>query len=292
MEPVLFCCHGGGPLPLMGQQPEYLEHFRGLASFLPAPPLAILVVSAHWEEDSVTVMEGEATSLLFDYYGFPEETYTYEYPARGSPAVAKRVHDLLEHAGLPCKKTSSRGLDHGAFVPLMAAFPDASVPVLQLSLVKGLDPALHTRIGTLLRPLRHEGVLIFGSGLSFHNMQAFMQTMRGSCSPDIAARAIEFDARLTDVCTNTAHCECRTQGGDAAARTESSALCARQRMLIEWNQFPHARFCHPREEHLAPLWVCVGAAGTDEGRKIFDGGGSALASGLGRAIAVSSFKFG
>jgi aromatic ring-opening dioxygenase catalytic subunit (LigB family) len=235
-----------------------------------------LVVSAHWEEDKPTVMVGEKTELLFDYYGFPADTYRYQYPAPGSPAVAQRVQQLLSSAGLPCGTESKRGLDHGAFVPLIPAFPDASIPVLQLSLVKGLDPSLHNTIGHALRPLRDEGVLILGSGMSFHNMGAFMKSLGGHTDPSTAAKSLEFDTHLTDVCTNAAHC--RADAGRAAG-----ALCVRQKMLTEWRRFPHAEFCHPREEHLAPLFVCAGAAGTDAGEKVFHGTGR---------IAVSSYRFG
>ena len=143
-------------------------------------------------------MVSEKTELLFDYYGFPDDTYRYQYPAPGAPAVAQRVQQLLAEAGLPCATDSQRGLDHGAFVPLIPAFPDASTPVLQLSLVAGLDPALHNKVGAALRPLRDEGVLILGSGLSFHNMQAFMKTMGGREDPVTAAKSREFDAHLTD----------------------------------------------------------------------------------------------
>jgi aromatic ring-opening dioxygenase catalytic subunit (LigB family) len=237
-----------------------------------------LVVSAHWEEEKPTVMVSEKTELLFDYYGFPDDTYRYQYPAPGAPAVAQRVQQLLAEAGLPCATDSQRGLDHGAFVPLIPAFPDASTPVLQLSLVAGLDPALHNKVGAALRPLRDEGVLILGSGLSFHNMQAFMKTMGGREDPVTAAKSREFDAHLTDVCTNPARCR-----ADSQCAAVPDTVCERQRMLVEWRRFPHAEFCHPREEHLAPLFVCAGAAGTDAGEKVFSGAGS---------IAVSSFKFG
>ena len=207
-----------------------------------------------------------------------DETYAHEYPARGSPTVAQRVKDLLARAGLPCASEGKRGLDHGAFVPMMPAFPEASIPVLQLSLVKGLDPALHIKMGQALRPLREEGVLLLGSGMSFHNMQALMSSMRGQCDPDVASKSSTFDAHLTDVCTNPEHCvplPGPEQGSDG--------LCARQQMLSDWARFPHARFCHPREEHLAPLFVCAGAAGADTGKKIFSSSGG---------IAVSSYKFG
>ena len=242
-----------------------------------------LVVSAHWEEDKPTVMVGEKTELLFDYYGFPADTYRYQYPAPGSPAVAQRVQQLLASAGLPCGTESKRGLDHGAFVPLIPAFPDASIPVLQLSLVKGLDPSLHNTIGIALRPLRDEGVLILGSGMSFHNMGAFMKSLGGRTDPSTAAKSLEFDAHLTDVCTNAAHCRADAECPSSASVRAAGALCVRQKMLTEWRRFPHAEFCHPREEHLAPLFVCAGAAGTNAGEKVFSGTGS---------IAVSSYRFG
>jgi len=149
VQPVLFCAHGGGPLPLIGQQPAYLAHFKRLPQELSSTPRSILVISAHWEEETPTVSIDESNSLLFDYYGFPRETYEFKWPASGSPALAKRVCELLAGAGVDCKTRQNRGLDHGVFVPLMAGWPKADVPVVQLSLVKGHDPLLHTRYGSM-----------------------------------------------------------------------------------------------------------------------------------------------
>ena len=145
-----------------------------------APPVlqgvrALLVVSGHWLEPVVTVHSGEHPPLLFDYYGFPPHTYALTWPAPGAPPIAARIRELLAEAGIPSREDATRGFDHGAFVPLKVAFPDAAIPTLQLSLDASLDPATHLRLGRALAPLRKEGVLIVGSGMSFHNMSALMR---------------------------------------------------------------------------------------------------------------------
>jgi len=260
--PVLFIAHGGGPMPLLGQQDNYLEHFRSIPSLLPSAPTAVLCISAHWEEaEGVAVTANEAHSLLFDYSGFPEEAYTISYPVHGAPHMAARVQNLLRDAGITCRAETVRGLDHGTFVPLKPAWPDASVPVVQLSLNASLDPATHIRMGKALSTLREEGVLILGSGMSFHNMQAFFTP-----DPSHAPMAQEFDDFLRGACAS-----------DARRREE---------LLTGWKSGPHALFCHPREEHLLPLMVCAGAAQQDTGSVVW------TSVKLPDGIRVSSFKFG
>lgn len=173
--PVIYVPHGGGPLPLLGD----LAH-RPLIDFLKgipnrwARPAAILVISAHWEEPIPTLLSGENPGLLYDYYGFPRESYELTYPARGNPALAEEIAGMLEAAGIRCRRDPSRGFDHGTFVPLALMYPETEIPCVQLSLVQGLDPAEHLRLGRALMPLRERDVLVIGSGMSYHNLRELM----------------------------------------------------------------------------------------------------------------------
>ena len=240
--PVVFVPHGGGPWPFVdiaigskAEQAELATYLRSVASVPQSSPRALLVVSAHWEEPVPTVMSHESPPLLFDYYGFPPESYQLTWPAPGAPALAARVRQLLTGAGLENAENSQRGYDHGTFVPLKLAYPGAEVPTLQLSLKRGLDPLEHLAIGRALAPLRDEGVFIVGSGMTFHNLRAF--------GPQSATAAAAFDAWLQETATQEA--------GE------------RDRRLVDWSRAPAARQAHPREEHLLPLMVVAGAAGSD-----------------------------
>jgi len=249
--PVVYLPHGGGPWPFVQTGIGDKSELDGLAAYLrsirqlpPTPPKALLVVSAHWEEAQPTVMTGERPPMLYDYYGFPPESYSITWPAPGAPVVAARVRHLLDAAGFKSAANGERGFDHGTFVPLKLAYPDADVPTVQLSLKKGLDPAEHLAMGRALAPLRDEGVFIVGSGMTFHNLRAF---------GDPAARPVseEFDAWL------------RVAATDEAA--------TRDRKLTAWATAPSARAAHPREEHLVPLMVIAGAAGADQGTMAYSG---------------------
>lgn len=249
--PVAYLPHGGGPWPFVeiGMPPSEVSALRGYLEggareLVRARPAAILVISAHWEERAPTVMTSPHPPMLYDYSGFPPESYRLTWPAPGAPEIAARVQALLGAAGVETKADDRRGFDHGTFVPLMLTFPDADVPTAQLSLVKGLDPAAHLAIGRALAPLRDEGVLILGSGMSFHNMRAFF-------SGEGPRASVEFDTWL---------------GETIAAAPED-----RDRRLLDWARAPSARAAHPREEHLLPLMVVAGAAGADRGRTAFTG---------------------
>jgi len=250
--PTLFIPHGGGPCFFM-EPPRHApdpwkslgDHLRGLAATIGQRPRAILVVSGHWEEPQATVTAAVAPPLIYDYYGFPPHTYQLRYPAPGAPALAAEIRHRLDVAGLPSAADETRGFDHGVFVPFLLIYPDAQVPVVQLSLLASLDPAQHLAIGRALEGLRDEGVLIVGSGLSFHNLRGFYGE-----NPRIAADAEAFDAWLARTVT----------APDSAARDEG---------LIRWASAPGARTSHPREEHLLPLMVAAGAAGADRGMQIF-----------------------
>jgi aromatic ring-opening dioxygenase catalytic subunit (LigB family) len=217
-----------------------------LSATLPARPKALLVVSGHWEEPAFTAGAAAAPQLIFDYSDFPPDTYRLTWPAPGDPALAARVQILLEKTGLPAALNPSRGYDHGVFVPLKVAFPEAQIPVVTLSLAVSaqgaFDPALHLAAGRALAPLRDEGVLIVGSGMSFHNLRAYLR-------PETPEAARTFDAWLTQ-----------------AVESPSSQ---RDTLLAGWRNAPFAAFAHPREEHLVPLFVAAGAGGEAPGSRIF-----------------------
>jgi aromatic ring-opening dioxygenase catalytic subunit (LigB family) len=244
--PVIFVSHGGGPWPWVEGMREAFatteREFAKLPQLLPEKPRAVLVITGHWEESEFTVSTGAHPPMEYDYTGFPPHTYEVVYPAPGAPELATHIVHLLRAAGLVVNEDPSRGFDHGVFVPLKVSYPDANVPTVQLSLQVGLDPARHLAIGKALAPLRDEGVLLLGSGMSFHDLRRFG-------SPAALAPSERFDAWLATTC--------------AASAAERDAG------LVAWQQAPSATQCHPREEHLLPLMVCAGAAGTDRGRVVF-----------------------
>ncbi len=237
LAPVLYLPHGGGPLPILGDEghTDLVAFLKQIGNTL-GKPSAILVISAHWEEDTPTITSGHHPELVYDYYGFPPESYEIQYPAPGNPDLAKEIFDLIRAGGTPAKLDGKRGFDHGLFIPLKLVYPQANIPCIQLSLLKNLDAGKHITLGKTLADLRRKNVLIVGSGLSFHNMRAFG-------SVDAENRDKAFDQWLINVCTNP-----------------KLSSVEREKLLIEWEDAPHARYCHPREEHLLPLHVCYGAA--------------------------------
>lgn len=249
--PTVFLPHGGGPWPFVdlgfGDKAEldalatYLRNLRVLPK---SPPKAVLVISAHWEERVPTVMSGPRPPMLYDYSGFPPESYTLTWPAPGEPKLAARVRELLGKAGLQTAEDTERGFDHGTFVPLKLTYPDADVPTVQLSLKRGLDPKEHLAMGRALQPLRDEGVFIVGSGMTYHNM-------RGFGDPRALPVSEAFDAWLREAATRPAR--------------------ERDERLAQWSSAPAARLAHPREEHLLPLMVIAGAAGEDPGTVAYNG---------------------
>lgn len=239
LMPVVFVPHGGGPMPLLGDanHRELTEFMRSLAAQLPRPD-AIVVISAHWEEAVVSISHAPTPGMLFDYYGFPPESYEFRYPAPGHPALAEQIHQLLQSHQVAASLDDERAFDHGTFVPLLLTYPAADIPVVQVSLLSSLDPAAHIALGKALAPLREQGVLILGSGMSFHNMRAFF-----SQDPATPGKSGLFDRWLTETLTEV-----------GLPREE------REQRLTHWATAPEGRFCHPREEHLLPLHVCWGAA--------------------------------
>jgi aromatic ring-opening dioxygenase catalytic subunit (LigB family) len=228
-----------GPADTWHKTQRFLE---GVAAALPDAPKALLVISGHWEEPAFTASAAPEPKLIFDYSGFPEHTYRLTWPAPGDPELAAQVKTMLAEAGLPSALSPNRGFDHGVFVPLKVAFPEAQIPVVTLSLATSLDPALHLAAGRALAPLRDQGVLIVGSGMSFHNL-------RGYSRPETPERALAFDVWLT-------------QAVESPARERSALLTA-------WRSAPFAAYAHPREEHLLPLMVAVGAGGDAPGTRVF-----------------------
>jgi aromatic ring-opening dioxygenase catalytic subunit (LigB family) len=262
--PTYFVSHGGGPWPFMKDQ--YGTTYDALeASLADMPrqiggkPQAVLVITAHWEEREPTLSSSPAPGMLYDYGGFPPHTYQVQYQAPGSPALAERARALLTAAGFDAGLDPMRGFDHGTFSMLYPVFPDASVPVVQMSLKHGFDPLAHMDMGRALAPLRSEGVLIIGSGLSYHNLRQF--------GPGGNTASHAFDDWLQFTLLTLTPAE-------------------RKAALVHWDGAPHARMAHPREEHLLPLMVALGAAEEEEAACVYH---EDLFFG---SLAVSSFRFG
>jgi len=255
---ILYFAHGGGPLPLMGDSShaELIRFLSGYADTLDKPD-AIIVISAHWEEAEIAITAAAAPPLLFDYYGFPPETYEYQYPAPGHPQLAARVHDLLGKAGIESRLDVERGFDHGVFVPLLLMYPAADIPFIQISLSSSLAAAVHVNIGKALAALKKENLLVLGSGFSFHNVQVMMSKTDSETDKAIDSRNQAFEDWLVETC-----------GGKTLSEAE------REQRLVHWQEAPYARYCHPREEHLLPLQVCYGM-GQSAAAKVFkiSGGG-------------------
>ena len=245
---VVYFSHGGGPLPILGDpgHQAMIDFMRDLSSKLPVPE-AILVISAHWEAGQATLLGNPSPSMLYDYYGFPEEAYDVDYPAPGNPKLAGDIAGLLREAGIPSEVDSQRGFDHGVFIPLMMMYPEAGIPVTQLSLLRGLDPEAHLALGRALKPLLDQNILVIGSGFSFHNLREFFSQRGGTDERNGA-----FQDWLKETCTADLSPE------------------ERQGRLRSWQDAPHARYCHQREEHLLPLHVCCGMTGGEAGTVIFD----------------------
>lgn len=238
---ALYISHGGGPLPLLGDRShkEMVDGLKRIATILERPS-SIIVISAHWENEEITVLSGATPPLLYDYGGFPPEAYTIEYPAPGNPLLAEEISSLLQKSGLKTGNTAERGFDHGLFVPLKIMYPEADIPCVQVSLINSLNPAEHIALGRSIAGLKDKKILILGSGFSFHNMKAFFSPSTAA----IESMNKSFEQWLMDTCTNPEFSEQE-----------------REQRLLHWEEAPAARFCHPREEHLLPIHVCYGVAG-------------------------------
>ena len=262
--PTYFVSHGGGPWPFMkdqyGATYDVLEaSLADLPRQLGGKPKAVLVVSGHWEEHEPTLSASPRPPMIYDYGGFPAHTYQVKYDAPGSPELARRAAGLLQGAGFKAGLDDQRGFDHGTFSMLYPVFPEADVPVVQLSLQHGFDPLKHIAMGRALKPLRSEGVAIIGSGLSFHNLRQF--------GPGGRLASHQFDDWLQLVLLTLTPAQ-------------------RSAALLNWDQAPYARMAHPREEHLLPLMVALGAAEDEEAACVYH------EDAFFGSLAVSSFRFG
>ena len=244
---VLSLSHGGGPLPLLNdpQHSEMCATLKDLSARIPRPSV-VLLISAHWEEEVVTITSSSNPPLIYDYYGFAKEAYDIKYPARGHPEFAQRLHDHMTREGIQTRCSESRGFDHGVFVPMKIMYPNADIPCVQLSLVSSLDPKAHIEIGRAIQNYQcadDENLLVIGSGFSFHNINAFFD--QSDVDGSISEKNIAFESWLQKTIT------CKETSEEN-----------RENALLNWdNEAPSARFCHPREEHLLPLHVCYGATG-------------------------------
>ena len=248
--PTLYIPHGGGPCFFMdwtmgpADTWDKMENWlRQLANSIGARPRQIVVCSAHWEGEQILINSNPKPPLIYDYNGFPPHTYELEYPAPGSPQLATQIQNLLSDANISARLDAEHGLDHGTFIPFKLIYPDADIPIVQVSLRNDLEPAHHISVGRALASLRQTGTLIVGSGMSYHNIQALMTPEQNN------AGAEQFDLWLQNTCA--------TKGGK------------REELLCDWKNAPAAREAHPREEHLLPLMFVAGAAGDEEGVAIY-----------------------
>lgn len=260
--PTFYISHGGGPCFWMDWGPtdpfkNLAHYFKQFSKNLNATPDAILVISAHWEEEEFTIQTNPAPPMLYDYYGFPEHTYKLNYPAKTSTQLISRVQELFKSANIPLHTDSQRGYDHGLFVPFLLMYPNAEIPIVQLSMKQNLDPQDHIEMGKILAPLRSENILIVGSGLSYHNLRQLN---------DVHGYSKNFD--------------------DWLMLTLQQPPEKRAQELIDWEAAPHARLCHPREDHLIPLMVATGAAEQGPAQRVYSEQMSNW------KFWTSSFKFG
>jgi len=233
--PAIFAAHGA---PVLLDDAVWMNELASWAKAMPRPQ-SILMISAHWEERPTTLGATSTVPLVYDFYGFPEEYYQTRYPCPGAPGLAVRVRDLLRGEGIDCTDDPGRGLDHGAYVPLVAMYPAADVPVLQMSMPR-LDAGELFELGRALAPLRDEGVLVFGSGFLTHNMAYAFR-------PGIPSWAREFDR----------------WAAEALSRLDTEAL-------IDFrNRAPASRTALPTWEHYAPVLVAAGAAADERPRVSF-----------------------
>jgi aromatic ring-opening dioxygenase catalytic subunit (LigB family) len=245
--PVLFVSHGGGPWPYVDSLKQMYvrteQEMRRLPGRLPARPKAVLAISGHWEAPDFSVATEARPPMEYDYSGFPAHTYQIRYAAPGDPALAEQALTLIAGAGLDVVADPTRGFDHGVFVPLSLMYPNADMPIVMVSIKSGYDPGEHLALGRALAPLRDEGVLIVGSGLTYHNMRGFNQE-RATGDAEAFTRYLNEVIALPDE-----H--------------------ERDEKLLHWERAPRARSAHPREDHLMPMLVAAGAAGIDAGAVLF-----------------------
>jgi len=250
LAPVMFVSHGGGPMPLLGDpgHDDLVATLKAMAAAVDKPD-AIVMISAHWEEDGFQVTSAAQPPLIYDYGGFPPKAYEYTYAAPGNPQLADELQTRLLAHKLPATLAPNRGFDHGVFVPLKVMYPQGDIPVVCISLNKNFNPQQHIQLGQALAPLREKNVLILGSGMSFHNLPMLFDAQ----GPNTQQASIAFNTWLDDTL-------CEEGGSEQVDSEQVDSEAGRVNALINWQNAPHARSCHPREEHLLPLHVCYGAA--------------------------------
>lgn len=263
--PTYFLSHGGGPWPWIkdlrpGAYDQLERSLHEVRSEVGEPPRAVLMVSGHWEAERFLLSSAARPPMVYDYSGFPEHTYRIRYEAPGDPALAEKVFAMLDRGGVPTGLDPQRGYDHGTFSLMHTLYPEGEIPVVQLALKADFDPAEHIRVGALLAPLRDQGVLIIGSGFSYHDVRGIMSG-RGKLA------SATFDGWLGNTLVHASPDD-------------------RKRRLIDWSSAPAARVAHPREDHLLPLMVAVGAAGQDAGARVYH------ETAFMGAITASSYRFG
>ena len=260
--PTYFISHGGGPWPWLPNMRQMLATLESSLARMPAEigvtPKAICMVSGHWEQPDFAVMSSPNPGMVYDYGGFPPAMYKIVYPAPGAPDLAQRTAHLIAAAGLPTHLDPDQGFDHGTFAPAYVMYPKADVPIYQVSLQHGYSPAAHFALGRALAPLRDEGVLIVGSGLSYHNLRLF--------GPGAKLPSAAFDGWLADALAQT-----------GTARTNP---------LMNWESAPHARTCHAQEDHLVPLFTALGAAEDEPATRVYHD------TNVFGGVTASSYRFG
>lgn len=240
--PALFINHGGGPLPLLGQQPKIVSQLQLVTKkYLPIKPDAIVVFSAHYEANPIQITSAAQPGMIYDYYGFPPETYKYKYDAPGSPSLAQKIQSLLATKGIKSELNHQRGYDHGVYVPLMIMYPAADIPVVVVSLHPSLSAEYHIQIGAALSPLRdNENILLLGSGYTYHNMEGFFHP-----STTTYTASTKLNEWLKGILLSSSSTTSRLSYDD------------KMKQLQSWDTItaPYGRLCHPREEHLLPLFI-------------------------------------
>ncbi len=244
--------------------PKKLEaSLKELPGQIGVKPKAILMISGHWEERDFGVTSNARPPMVYDFGGFPREMYQIRYSAPGSPDLAGRVQSLIQEAGLATHLDPQRGFDHGTYSILALTHPEADIPVIQVSIRADYDPEAHLKLGRAIAPLRDDGVLIIGSGSSYHDLSAFMNPNGKNPKQDSA----QFDSWLKQTLVD-------------------STLEERAERLLEWEHAPSARAAQPQEDHLIPLHVAVGAAEDEPGTAIYQ------QNDFFGQISVSSYRFG
>jgi aromatic ring-opening dioxygenase catalytic subunit (LigB family) len=262
--PTYFLSHGGGPWPWLkemrpGVYDKLQQSLHDVRRELGELPRAVLMISGHWESDRFLLSSAARPPMYYDYSGFPPHTYQIRYDAPGEPALAETVRSMLEQGGLPTGLDARRGYDHGTFSLMHVLYPEAELPLVQLAMKADFDPAEHIRVGGLLAPLRDQGVLIVGSGFSFHDTRSIINGAGKAASAT-------FDSWLDETLRATPE--------------------DRTRRLINWERAPAARAAHPREDHLIPLMVAAGSAGEDAAVRVYH------ESSFMGSITASSYRFG